>query len=51
MVGFVVTAGALFALFVLMRLLARRTPRSISRSRQLGTVSREWLHMHRAEDQ
>jgi len=51
MVEIAVTAGALFALFVLMRFLTRRTSRSIGRSGQLGTVSRHWLHVHRAEDQ
>jgi len=50
MVGIVVMAGALFALFAVMRVLARRTSRTLGRSGQLGTVSREWLHVHRAED-
>jgi hypothetical protein len=51
MVGIAVTAGALFALLALMRFIARRTSRSIGRSSQMGTVSRQWLHVHRAEDQ
>jgi hypothetical protein len=51
MVGMVVTAGALLAVIALLRVVARRTSRSTGRSGQLGTVSRQWLHVHRAEDQ
>ena len=45
-----IIVGALFALFAVKRFTVRRTSRSVGRLGQLGTVSREWLHVHRAED-
>ena len=50
MVAIAVTAGILFALIVVMRILARRTSRPVSRLVELGTVSRQWLELHRAGD-
>ena len=50
MIMIVVTAGALCALVLTMRVLTRWTARSVSRLDQLGTVSHQWLAVHRAED-
>jgi hypothetical protein len=50
MIVIVVTAGMLFAFVLTMRVLARWTARSVTRLDQLGTVSRQWLALHRAED-
>jgi hypothetical protein len=50
MIPIVVTAGALFAFVLTLRVLARWASRSISHSDRLGTVSRQWLAVHRAED-
>jgi len=47
----VMRVGALFALLGILQFLARRIVRSIGRSNRLGTASRQWLHVHRAEDQ
>jgi len=50
MVTIAATAGALLGLVALMGFLIRRT-RAIGGPGHLGTVSREWLHVHRVEDQ
>ena len=50
MIVIVVTAGMFFAFVLTMLVLARWTARSVTRLDQLGTVSRQWLALHRAED-
>jgi hypothetical protein len=51
MVWMAITVGALLALLIVMRVIVRRTSHSMGRLAQLGTVSRQWLHVHRAADQ
>jgi hypothetical protein len=46
-----VMVGAILAPLIVMRVIVRRTSHSMGRLAQLDTVSRQWLHVHRAADQ
>jgi hypothetical protein len=51
MVWMAVAVGALLALLIATRVIVRRTSHSMGRLAQLGTVSQQWLHVHRTVDQ
>jgi hypothetical protein len=50
MVAIAVAAGALMIVILMTRFVARWMSRPVNHSGQLGTVSRQWLAVHRAED-
>jgi len=50
MIVIAAVAGALVGLVILMLVVGRRPSRLAGRSGELGTVSRQWLEVHRLED-